>query len=68
MASPHKFRANLYCSATGGLPPSETTIAELVKAKGYSTAVIGMNNFVSEAIGHSFFIIRESTSVYIIMA
>lgn len=41
MAASHPYRVFLYLSSTGGLPPNETTIAEVAKAVGYSTAVIG---------------------------
>ena len=41
MISHHNLRVNLFASTSHGLPPNETTIAELAKDKGYSTAIIG---------------------------
>ena len=41
MASYHIMRVISFISAPAGLPSNETTIAEMVKDVGYSTALVG---------------------------
>jgi hypothetical protein len=41
MVAPHKARVHLFVSGSGGLPPNETTFAEVAQQHGYSTALIG---------------------------
>ena len=41
MAPSNEVRVNIFVASTGGLPPSEITIAELAKEQGYATGYVG---------------------------
>lgn len=41
MVAPHKMRVSMFVGSSGGLPPNETTFAEVAQQHGYSTALIG---------------------------
>uniref|UniRef100_A0A8C9QCG4 Sulfatase N-terminal domain-containing protein n=1 Tax=Spermophilus dauricus TaxID=99837 RepID=A0A8C9QCG4_SPEDA len=44
MASWNRMGVYIFTACSGGLPPSEVTFAKLLKSRGYSTALIGMES------------------------
>ena len=46
-------RVNMFVAATGGLPASEITFAELAKKQGYATALIGRSGIEPTYRPHS---------------
>jgi len=50
MVAPHMIRVIISVASTAGLPPNETTFAEVAQQHGYSTALIGQH-FTSVLFG-----------------